>query len=441
MVLNALPGKKVLGRALLAILEKIEDKKRLKTVIGCLPKAIASHSTIVGFRNARLVKETSSGRDLVISCGNSVYEWNPALLERKGKGFAGGAEEAVISLSRELAKLGWNVTVYNNCGNKAIRDVVPYNENGVMRHGVVTYRPAWERNLRDRQDVVILWRYPKPLDTVINAPKIFVDLHEAVPMDEFTSTRLQQTTRIFVKTRFHRSLFPNIPDSKIAIIPNGIDLSVLESNPPVKKEPYLMINTSSAERSMDVLPRLFREVKKRVPQARLQWAYGWDPYRACRYEDRREKKEKLEWMKQTQKEIDQSGIETLGRLNQRDVGKLYQRASILAYPTEVAEVDCMSVKKAQAAECFPITTDFGALAESAPFGWKVHSAKTLDSWKKPCQFHFGLEDEHKQQEWVDLCVQALDSGGPLVDRAEVKEWSRQFAWHKIAARWNEILSA
>src|SRR5262249_6681610 len=147
---------------------------------------------------------------------------------------------------------------------------------------------------------------------------------------------------------------------------------------------------------------------------------------------------KLEWMKQTQKDMDEAGIETLGRLSQSEVGELYQRAAILAYPTECLEIDCISVKKAQAAGCLPIVTDFGALGESAPFGWKVHSAKTKDSWNRPGQFHFGLEDENGQQEWVDLCVKALQ--GLPNNGAEMKEWSRQFEWSKIAAKWDEILT-
>ena len=444
LAFSILPGKKALGRALLAILQRIQSEKNLKATIERLPKIIASHAAIVSLRNARLVKKISSGRDLVISCGNTVHEWSPATLKTKGRGFVGGSEEAVINLSRELAKLGWNVTVYNNCGKKPVTDLVTYcDHNGATAHQFVTYRPFWERNFRDKQDVVILWRFPRPLDTPINADKVFVDLHDTVEADEFTPGRLRSLTKVLVKSQFHRSLFPNIPDNKIAVIPNGIDLSLLESSPPIEKDPFLIINTSSPERSMDVLPKLFREIKKRVPQAKLQWAYGWDTYKATRYKDKREAKAKRGWMKQTQKEMDEAGIETLGRLTQAEVGKLYQRASILAYPTEFAEIDCISVRKAQAAGCLPVVTDFGALAESALFAWKVHSTKTKDSWRKPCQFHFGLEDEYLQQEWIELCVKALRTRVVFddCDAAERKKWLRQFEWNEIAAKWNEILTA
>jgi len=108
-------------------------------------------------RNTEYRKRTSSGNDLVIYCDYTKFQWHP-----KSKGFA-GSEEAAINLARELAKLGWDVTVYNNCGHKPVVDA-----------GVI-YRPFWEFNPRDKQDVVILWRWPKPLAWDINADRIFID--------------------------------------------------------------------------------------------------------------------------------------------------------------------------------------------------------------------------------------------------------------------------
>src|SRR5437763_4422773 len=206
-------------------------------------------------RNTEYLKRTSSGRDLVIYCHRSGFEWRPG-----ASGFA-GSEEAAINLARGLSCLGWDVTVYNSCGHKPVID------------GSVTYRPFWEFNPRDKQAAVILWRWPKPLDWDINADRICLDVHDVIPEDMLTNRgRLAKLTRIFVKSRFHRSLFRRVPDDKIAIVPNGIDLDLLTTGE--TKDPNLLINTSSADRSMSVLPKLFREVKRRVPCARLQWAYG-----------------------------------------------------------------------------------------------------------------------------------------------------------------------
>src|SRR5712691_4480733 len=304
-------------------------------------------------RNTKYLKRTSSGRDLVIYCDYTGFIWHP-----QTKGFS-GSEEATINLARELVKLGWSVTVYNNCGHS------PLSFEGV------TYRPFWEFNPRDRQDVVILWRWPKPLDWDINAKSIFIDSQETTNEGFFTTrNRLSKFNRLFVKSNCHRSLFPNIPDHKIAVIPNGIDLTLLDGAE--QKDPFLLINTSAADRSMGVLPKLFGQVRQRVPQARLQWAFGWDLFKVFNAN----RPDRIEWMKRTRQEMEQAGIESLGNLSPAEVGRLYQRGAILAYPTDFIELDCISARKAQACGCVPVTTNFAALEETVQFGIKIPCKQT-----------------------------------------------------------------
>lgn len=419
--------KKLLAKALkeLQKLQKITDVQKLKVALEKLPVELQSEPYIVQLRNQHFVKKESSGKDLVIYCGNTIHQWNPELFKTKG---FGGSEEAVIHMARELAKLGWNVTVYNNCGHKAVYETVVKNVSKddvpiFDPHYSVTYRPFWEFNYRDKQDVVILWRWAKPLDAEINAPKIFLDLHDVIPEGELTEKRLNKVTKIFVKSKFHRSLFPNTPDNKFAIIPNGLEIYPDAS---IKKDPYLIINTSSPDRSMDVMPKLFTEIKKRVPQAKMQWAYGWEGFVNTYQNDAK----KMQWMEETKKAIKDAGIEDLGRITQEEVGKLYQKASVFAYPTEFCEIDCISVKKAQEAGCYPVTTDFAALAESNTMGYKVHSEKTKDNWNRPYQFHFGLEGEEEQAEWVEKVVSNLFAH-------EVKGTFPN--WTQTATRWNKEL--
>lgn len=401
---------------IIAELKDVSDKEILRQKLAKIPKALRSHPAIALVRNTHFIKEESSGRDLVIYCGMTEFEWDAETAKTK---MVGGSEEAVINLSKEFHKRGWKVTVYNNCGHLA------------KKIDGVTWKPFWEWNYRDRQDVVIIWRQPMALDYPINAPFVGVDMHDVIPPGEFTPERIERMTKVFFKTDFHRSLFPHIPEEKCVVIPNGMDFDLFDQE--VTKDQYLMVNTSSPDRSLDVLPKLFKMVKERVPQARCKWAYGWDIFDIAHSSNAK----MMEWKAETIKAMEEAGIETVGRIPQKECAKLYLEGNILAYPTEFAEIDCITVKKAQACGCVPVTTDFGALDTSVQYGVKVHSTKTKDTWSRDFQFHFGLEDERAQQEWVDAVVKILQT--PIEDRTDMKEWTKKFAWTNIADAWHTVI--
>lgn len=413
MVKEGEKAKRTLGRALTKFkaLEKIKSDDKLRAELDKLPEDLRSHPALAVLRNKRFVKNTSTGHDLVIYCGYTNQKWNPETFAKEG---IGGSEEAVVHLAHEWTKLGWNVTVYNNCGHKRVQA-----ED-------VTYRPFWEFNPRDKQDVAIFWRHPKPAEYDVNAGKIFIDMHDVLGAGEFTPDRLAKITKVMVKSKAHRVLFPNIPDDKIAIIPNGLEDYATDA----KRDPYLILNTSSAERSMDVMPKLFKEIKRQFPRARMAWCYGWDVFKATHADNAK----MMKWMDETNEAMEDAGIENLGRLSQNDVGRMYHKAAILAYPTEFYEISCISVLKAQAAGCLPVTTDFAALAESNHFGAKIHSQKTKDTWSRPYQFHFGLEDEAAQKQFVDACVAALKNP----KRFDPAEWVVHYEWATIAKEWDKL---
>ncbi len=369
-------------------------------------------------RNARR-KTASSGRDLVIYCGETKFAWHPLMAGTH----LGGSEEAVINLAPELVKLGWDVTVYNSCGLK------PIFIDGVL------YRPYWDFNPRDRQDVAILWRNPKLADAGINADRIFLDLHDTIPERRIQRyNRIGKLTGVMVKSKFHRSLYAGIPQEKLVVIPNGMDFRFLEGD--VQKDPFLIINTSSPDRSMEVLPKLFKEIKQQVPQARLQWAYGWDVFSLFNAK----RPNRLAWMEERKKEMAEAGIESVGWLSHAEVGKLYQRAAVLAYPTDFSEIDCISVKKAQACGCVPVATDAGALPDSVQFGIKVPCGRNDAPERTNIGFPFGLRDEQAQRMWVNAVVDLLQHPDKRMALAEGgKAWARQFSWANIAARWDAVL--
>lgn len=399
-------------------LKSINDKEKLKKELDKLPIDIQSHPAIAVIRNINFIKEKSSGKDIVFYCGNTGEVWNPETAKIKG---IGGSEEAVIWLSKLLVKRGWNVEVYANCGTEE------------KIYDGVHWKPFWTWNTRDKQDVVIIWRHPAVVKYDINADKIFVDMHDVVSDGEFTEERLKKITKVFVKSKFHRSLFPSIPENKIIVVPNGIDPSIFEQD--TKRDDFLLVNTSSPDRSLSALLECYEEIKKQVPEAKLKWAYGWGVWDIAHGDNPR----MMEWKDEMTTRMKELGVEELGRVSHGEVAKLYLTANIFAYPSEFAEIDCISLSKALAAGTIPITTDFSAMGEKQGHGGIfVHSSKNKDDWAKPYQFDFSMRDENMKKEFIESCVRFLKNPPTEKSRSSMREWARfNFDWERVADVWDK----
>ena len=396
--------------------QKLKRKSSIKKLIDSVPQELRSHPGICNLRNIHFVKTESSGKDIAYYCGFTQEPWTPETAKTKG---IGGSEEAVIWITSMLAKDGWNVTVYNNCGH----------ESKVFDG--VTYKPFWEWNYRDKEDVVVVWRTPMPLQYEINAPKVILDMHDVIPEGEFTPQRVARATKIFVKSKYQRDLYPFIPNEKFTIVPNGIDSSLFDV--PSERDNNLIINTSAPNRGIYALTHMFKEIKKAHPEARLQWAYGWETFDNGFAGDEKV----VAWKQQLQKEMEEIGVESLGRLSHGDVAKLYLKAGIFAYPSGFGEIDCISLSKAMAAGAFPVTTDFAALGEKQGHGGHfIHSDVTSNNWLRPDQHDFSIIDPKQIQDSIDAVVHYLKNPPTKEQRNEMRKYAQErFDWKRVYSTW------
>lgn len=394
---------------------KIKDKIYLKKYLDGLPDKVQQHPELCIFRNENFVKEESSGKDLVYYCGFTEKVWDPNVAMEKG---VGGSEEAVINLSKEFAKKGWNVTVYNNCGHGGVFDGV-------------TYKPFWSYNYRDKQDVTIFWRHPKPVDYVGDwAGKIFIDLHDVVPQGEFTDERLKKIEKIMVKTKAHRVLFPNVPDEKFSIIPNGIDPSLFEKK--VEKNPYLILNTSSADRHLDATLDVFEELIERQPEKpwKLAWYYGWGVYDSVHEGN----KEMMEWkkkqMERFEKLVKEGRAEGGTMLGHKEIAEKYLEAGIFLYPTQFYEIFCISAVKARLAKCLIIASDFAALKETITGGARIHTSGN----------RWGAENTFGDDENIEAYVNAIADSAKVINDENMYDSEvakNEYHWLNVSNQWNE----
>jgi len=387
--------------------EKLKGEK-LKVYIDNLPEKVRQHPLICSLKNQNFIKTETSGKDLVFYCSYTMKAWNPEIALTEG---VGGSEEAVINLSRELTKLGWNVTVYNNCGKGGEWDGVKY-------------RPFWEYNVRDKQDWTILWRHPKPCDYNPNS-KIAVDMHDVLKSGEFTDERLAKIDKVFVKSNAHRVLFPNIPDEKVAVIANGINPEMFGKK---EKNKYLILNTSSADRHLEATLDVFEELIKRQPDKpwKLAWYYGWGLYDEV-HKDNPEmmawKNRQVERFEKLKKEGRAEGGTMIGH---QEIADKYLEAGIFLYPSEFYEIDCISARKAQLAGCKMVTSNFAALNETVKTK-KVHT--NGKKWETEATFG----DTENRDKYVEAITNWENKSNP-------KLISKEYNWSNIAKQWNEQLS-
>jgi len=390
-------------------LEGITDKKKLKTELDKLPPEIRQHPSICIIRNRMFIKEKSSGKDIVFYCGYTAEEWTPETARVSG---IGGSEEAVINLSAILNTRGYNVTIYNNCGHTE------------QVFDGVTYKPFWTFNVRDKQDAVVLWRTPIIAKHEINSDKIFIDLHDVISDGEFTKERLDNISKVFVKSEFHKSLFTNIPEDKFVVVPNGIYTDLFKKE---TKRDHLIINTSSPDRSLSAFCEIVKEVKKKDPNVKAQWAYGWGVYDAVYKNDTK----MMEWKEMMKKKMVDSGVEELGRLSHSEIAKLYNKAKVFLYPSEFAEIDNISLTKAMASGCVPITSDFAAMGDKVhKDGYFFKSDKTKDNWATGNDYSF--KGDLKQ--FVKATLKVLKQ---MPDTKAMRSWTDKFDWEKVADVWEK----
>lgn len=403
---------------MVAKMRKALDKPdKLQKLLAKVPDKFRFHPEVLRIRNTAFPKTESSGRDVSVFCGFTEEEWTPKSIAKKG---SGGSEEAIITLTEGLAARGWNVTVYNNCGT----------EESI--HNGVTYKPYLAWNYRDKQDVTIIWRNPGMCKYDINSTKVFVDMHDVIPAGEFTQDRIDRITKVFFKSTWHRELFPNVPDEKCVILPNGIDVAAFSQD--VERDPKLVVNTASPVRSLSALIEVMKLVRKEVPDAKMQWAYGWT---TTDYGLKTDEKYGP-WKESVLKGMEEAGIEPLGRLTFKEIATLYQQANVYAYPTGFPEIDCISITKAMAAGAYPVTTDYGAIKEKAGFGSFISYP---DNHESPGQIDYAAGPE-VYQEFANQIVNLLNNPPPEDQRTAMREWAKsKFDWQHIIQTWDSHLNA
>ncbi len=331
--------------------------------------------------------------DLAIYCGPGWEHWSPRDIEQPGRGL-GGSETAAVRLAEALSTYGYTVTVYGEVEQCAFQQVI-------FRHHSV-FDPLAPR------EVVIASRTPQIFDRPVAAESKLLWMHDTDCGPELTQQRAEQLDAVMVLSRWHEahvlSLYPFL-EGRVRRTTNAINPDYFTerdcTDKPGGKSSPTAIYSSSPDRGLDFLLKLWPRVRELIPDAELHYCYS------SVYDAVAAKSPPIAAFRDTIRELaDQPGVTNLGSLSQPELARAMQDAALWLAPSystpsgaRFNETFCIGAVEAAAAGCRMLASDWGALPE------RVEQAQCG-------QIEFiASEGEPDLALWVSAIIEMLDVGG------------------------------
>ena len=359
-------------------------------------------------RGKKSSKKPELGIKLAIWGGQLGYwgAFTPEILNEDR--MLGGAETAMIYVSKGLARLGYNVTVFYSHVDK------PGVYDGVKWVSAKQYNP------HECYDVFISWDgadifnyYPcahlKILELQCNHPKAKPQ-HEIdwyTPKSEWHKGRICQYNE-------------NILPEHCYIMPNGVDLARYAKRE--KRIPGRIVWCSSPDRGLHHLLRMWPRIREQVPEATLHIFYEFEK----NFEGRKwamDYAAQNMWFIKTH--LNQPGVTFRGGVGQKTLAREQMQAQLLVYPCDPpipSEGFCITILECLAAGTPAIISD----ADCLPELWSQAAA----------MLPLPINDD----QWVATIVQFLR------DEKLWKEYSRKglklaptYSWERVVRRWDAFI--
>ncbi len=287
----------------------------------------------------------------------------------------GGSESAVILISKELVKLGFQVDVYNNCNdsksssgvcdgvrfidhteyNSSIipkydvfissRSVFPYfagNQYAAMAQAA-THRVLWMHDTFCQGDEHI---ENMLLSGAINEVFTLSDWHTS-----YVTTCAHGPKRMFEAMKRHVWQTRNGAVKHI----DEVDLSKKDRN-------HFVYNASATKGLLPLLQNIWPEVKRNIPSAKLTCIGGFYRFREGAEPDEQEKTVRDLMSNQAILDMD---VTFTGVISQTEIADILANASFMLYPPDFPETFGISSLESLLYKTPIITSNFGALEETA----------------------------------------------------------------------------
>jgi len=277
----------------------------------------------------------------------------------------GGSHSAICYLSQELAKQQLEVFLLNN----TIKPTVSYEVVCLPLPQVspelfqdldvlVINNQAGEgqkiKNLLSPGSTLILWNHHS-----YDQPPI-QQLKDPADQDSYDGIAFVSNWQ---RDRFHEHF--NTDPKKAGVMRNAVSNYFLkmfaheESIVAHKSKPPILAYTSTPFRGLDLLLEVFPRIREAIPGVRLKVFSSMKVYQVEKSQDQLRYGGLYRACQETE------GVEYIGSVPQQELAQELKTISVLAYPNTFEETSCISVMEAMASGCWVVTSDFGALSETA----------------------------------------------------------------------------
>lgn len=301
----------------------------------------------------------------------------------------GGSESAVTLMGRELAKLGFDVTVFNNC--------IDHAKPGV--YDDVTYRHLNDLAQDHVFDIVISSRtvipfvqserYPELRDMrampyqsmnlynrIISKAKMrILWMHDTFCLGDLFIEELATSDRItdiFTLSDWHTTYVLNcdhgkkrnfeVLKNKVFITRNGAWNYISEVDITAKDRNLFVYNASVTKGMIPLVKLIWPHVKRHIPEAQLKIIGGYYKFSEADEPDQQEK----DWREMANDSTNaEKGIEFTGIIPQKEIAEILAKANFMIYPCAFPETYGISTLESLLYNTPSVTCRFGGLEEIA----------------------------------------------------------------------------
>lgn len=297
--------------------------------------------------------------------------YNGSTLSSQG---LGGSESAVILIAKELSKIGFNVTVFNNCEDK--NSHAGYYDNVLYVDNSTAHKFS-----NERYDIVIVSRTAMPFvdnsypflhtarkkilwlhDTFIEGDSLVEDLVVQKKIDHIFTLSDWHTNYILNCTHGKRRNYEVLKRSVFQTRNGAVKYADVVVDLTKKDKNHFVYNSSATKGMVPLVNDIWPNIKKYIPEARLTIIGGYYRFRDGANPDAQENTVSQLAARQDLRDM---GITFTGVIPQRQIAEILANAYMMLYPGAFPETFGISTIESLLYKTPLVTTRFGALEETA----------------------------------------------------------------------------